>query len=321
MSEVLRRVLLVALVFAGCRAPPDPSVLRVGYFPSLTHAPALTGVTSGRFARALAPSRLETRVFTAGPEAVTALLSGAVDVVYVGATPALSGYLRTRGRGLRVVSGAASGGASLVGMAERLGDADRLRGRRLASPQLGNSQDLALRRHLQARGLASTEYGGDVSITPMAPSSVLLQLRRGGVDGAWLPEPWATRAVLEVGAVRLLDERDAWPGRAFPGTVVAVRAPYLAAARGTVLRFLRAHTEEVARLRREPEAGRREVGEALAQLQHRPLPDAVLREAWARVDFTTDPMPSALAVLARTGQGLALLPEGSVEGIVEVVGP
>jgi NitT/TauT family transport system substrate-binding protein len=292
-------------------------VLRLGYFPSLTHAPAITGVRSGRFARALGAVRLETRIFTAGPEAITALLSGAVDVVYVGATPALSGYLRTRRRGLRVVSGAASGGASLVGRGATLRDPAALRGRRLATPQLGNSQDLALRRHLQAHGLAATEYGGDVFVTPMTPSSAVQQLRRGGLDGAWLPEPWATRAVLEGGATRLLDERDRWPGRRFPGTVLVVRWAYLQAARGNVRRFVAAHGREVAWLRASPDEGLREAGDGLAALQHRPLPAAVLREAWGRVDFTTDPMPAALASLARSGQALALLPDGSPEGIVE----
>ncbi len=312
--------MVALLVAAGAcrRAPTDPRVLRLGLFPNLTHAVPLAGDESGRYAAALAPVRLEVHVFNAGPAAMEALLSGALDAAYVGPSPALNAWNATRGRGLRVVAGAASGGTLFVVRrgANIRAPAD-LRGRRIATPQLGNTQDVALRSYLRAHGMDSTERGGDVSVIPIACSEMLAQFRLGHLDGAWVPEPWATRLIVETGATAFLDERDLWPARRFPVTLLVVREQYLAEAPANVRRLLRAHVAEVTHLRDDPADGRRTVNAALTRLQGRPLPQDVMDAAWTRIEFTPDVLESALERDAVSAHALGFLRTGAIDGLVD----
>ena len=318
----LRALVLVvcAVSSAACSRPSDPRVLRLGYFPNLTHAPALTGVASGRFARALGAVRLETRVFNAGPAAVEALLAGALDAAYVGPMPAVAGHLRTHGRALRVVAGAASGGALfVVRRGAGIHGAGDLHGKRIATPQLGGTQDLALRRWLRANGLAPQESGGDVRVVPMENASALALLRQGALDGAWVPEPWAARLVAEADAEVLLDERDLWPGRTFATTVLVARLRYLREARSNVAALVRANAAEVAWITAHPAEAPLAANAAIGSLPGRALAPEVLRVAWSRIDFTTDPQRASLAANARSGQEVGLLPTGSIDDLVMTV--
>jgi NitT/TauT family transport system substrate-binding protein len=320
MNAPLRALLLVlvALVAPACRRSADPRVLRLGYFPNLTHTPALTGVASGRFAAALGRVRLETRVFQAGPEAMEALLSGAIDAAYVGPSPVLNAWTASRGRGLRVIAGAASGGALFVvrPSANIHGAAD-LHGKRLATPQLGNTQDIALRNYLAQNGLATTDRGGDVTVTALGNPDILTQFRLGQLDGAWVPEPWAARLVAEAGGVALLDERDLWPARIFPTTLLVVTQTYARDAPENVRALLRAHLAEVAHLREASDEARAETNRALAHIVGRPLPEPIVRAAWAHIDFTTDPMEAGLARDARAAHELHFLRSDDVGGLVD----
>jgi NitT/TauT family transport system substrate-binding protein len=311
-------VLLLVLPTVACRSRENPAVLRLGYFPNVTHAVALSGVESGRFARALAPVRLETRVFNAGPAAIEALLAGAIDATYVGPSPVFPAWLRTRGTALRVIAGAASGGALfVVRPGANIHGPEDLHGKRLASPQLGNTQDVALRSYLAAHGLTTAEHGGDVTVTPLANPDILSQFRMGHLDGAWVPEPWGSRLVAEAGGVVLLDERDLWPGRAFATTLLVVRQDYQRAAPDNVARLLRAHAAEVAHLREDPADGKAVTNRALARLAGRPLPDALMDAAWSRVDFTTDPLEPTLRRGAQQAHALGFLPGEDVTGLVD----
>lgn len=314
----LRAVLMACLLLSACGAKTDRARLRLGYMPNVTHAPALTGVGSGRLAAALGATRLETRTFNAGPAIISALLGNALDAAYVGPGPALSGFLRTRGRGLRVVAGAASGGASfVVREAAQIRGPEDLHGRTLATPQLGNTQDVALRRYLQAHGLRTSDRGGDVQITPMENPNILNLFRAGSLDGAWVPEPWATRLVREGGGRVFLDERDLWPGRRFASTVLVARMQYLRDAGENVEALVRAHAAEVTWLRQNPAAGQATFNTAIAQIIGRPLPEATLASAWERLEFTTDPMPDTLAETARAAQELGFLPRGDARRIID----
>jgi NitT/TauT family transport system substrate-binding protein len=321
MLERRRRrplAVLFALVLVGCSRPVDPTSLRLGYFANVTHAPALTGVESGRFQRALGSVRIETRTFNAGPAALGALLGGAVDVVYVGPSPALAAFVRSRGQALRVIAGATSGGALFVVRPEsHIASPEDLHGKRLATPQLGNTQDIALRTYLAEHGLSPTERGGDVRVTPLANPDILAQFRLGHLDGAWVPEPWATRLVQEAGARVFIDERDLWPGGRFATTVLVARTEYLERAGPNVARFLAAHVDEVAWLNAHPAEGRVLAGRAIREILGRPIPDRVLAAAWTHVEFTTDPLRDSLIRQAHAAQALGFLPHGDLAGLVE----
>ncbi len=212
---------------AGCSSAGahDPTVLRIGIMPSVAHAAALTAKRRGTIERAVVPRRVEWKVFGAGPAIIEAIYAGAIDAAYVGPGPAENGFLRSRGEALVVLAGAASGGAAFVvrRSAGIHGPSD-LRHKRLATPQLGNTQDVALRTWLEEQGLRTNDRGGDVMVFPLDGPAILTLMKRGDLDGAWVPEPWVARLCDEAGGEVLLDERDLWPDRRFPtALLVAAR--------------------------------------------------------------------------------------------------
>lgn len=301
---------LIALAAAGC-APGGGAgskirddELRLGYFANITHAQAVLGVADGSLERA-AGVPIKPRVFASGPAAITALFAGEIDVLYVGPSPAVTGYIRSRGEALRVIAGAASGGAVFV---VRPGfDPDRLDGAKLATPGLANTQDVALRHLLQERGLRTREQGGSVSVTPLPPAEILGLMARGHLDGAWVAEPWGARLVAEAGGVIAWDERELWPDGQVATTLVAVSPAYLQRYPDRVKGLLRRHAELTRYLEEEPHAARRDLQNALAELQGKPLPDSILLDALSRVDFTTDPMEASVRSQAERAYALGFL--------------
>src|SRR5262245_30025002 len=250
-----RRALGLALALLACAcsrdsgeagAPAAATPLRLGYFANVTHAPALVALERGLFAEALGPGvALEPHAFNAGPEAVEALFSGALDATYIGPNPAINAFARSRGEAVRIVAGCTSGGAALV-VAPAITAPAQLRGAKLATPQLGNTQDVALRSWLAQQGLAATlEGAGDVAVLPQANAQTLETFRAGEIQGAWLPEPWASRLVLEAGASVLVDERSLWPDGRFVTTHLVVRTAFLREHPELVAALLRAHVAAV----------------------------------------------------------------------------
>ena len=222
-----------AVSLAGCGSDDadasssgKPVTLRLGYFPNLTHATAIVGVEDGHFAKALGKNKLKTQTFNAGPEATQALLSGALDATYIGPGPSTNAYAKSGGEAVRVISGATSGGAALVVKPE-ITSVEDLKGKKIATPQLGNTQDIALRSYLKEQGLETTqEGGGDVSIVPQENSQTVDTFATGAIDGAWVPEPYLSRLVNEGGKV-LVDERTLWPEGKFVTTNLLVRTEFL----------------------------------------------------------------------------------------------
>jgi NitT/TauT family transport system substrate-binding protein len=316
-----RRSLLLGLgaLAASCGARvTDRTTLRLGFFPNVTHAPAFTGLHSGRFAEALGGVRLAHFKFNAGPEAIGALLAGELDATFVGPIPAAAGFVRSRGKALRVVAGAASGGASFIvrrGASIR-GPSD-LRGRRLAAPQIGGTQDVALRHYLAGHGLRTSDAGGDVLLTSISNPNILGLFRQGDLDGAWVPEPWASRLVREGGGERLLDERDLWPGRAFATTLLVARADYLRDAPDAVDRLVDAHAREVRWIRAHDAEARALFGAAFEAKTGRKLAEPLLAAAWPRIDFTVDALRASVETSVRRAYALGFFPSEGVAGLFD----
>src|SRR6185312_12222572 len=177
----------------GAGAQQKPTVVRVGYFPNITHAQALVGRANGQFEKALGSgAKIEWKVFNAGPSAIEAIFASAIDITYVGPNPAVVGYIRSQGEAVRMIAGAASGGASLiVRPAANLQKSADFHGKKVATPQQGNTQDVALRSWLRANGLKAREKGGDVQVLPVSNPDQLTLFLKGQLDAAWAPEPWA----------------------------------------------------------------------------------------------------------------------------------
>jgi NitT/TauT family transport system substrate-binding protein len=274
---------------------------------NITHAPVLAAFGSGRMVRALSGLRIELRTFRAGPRVIEAILGGAIDVGTTGPAPVVFAHARHGEGTLKVLSGCASGGASLV-VVPRIASAQDLRGAQLAVAQLGSTQDISLRTWLAANGLATRERGGSVGVTTLAPAALADAMQRGEVQGGWLPEPWATRLVLEKGARRLVDERELWDGGLFATSLVVARGDVLAARGADIARFVAHVREEVLRAQTE-RATLEETQAEIKRLAGRSVPMRVFEEAWRFVDFTTDPLPRAVARFAKDAAALGLVPK------------
>lgn len=303
----LSAALLAALVVAACGGGSSEPSLRLGYFPNITHAAALVGVSDGIFARQLGATKLETFTFNAGPAAIEALLSGSLDASYVGPNPAINAFVKSRGEAVRIIAGATSGGAFLVVRPEISGAAD-LRGQAVASPQLGGTQDVALRSWLAAQGLKTdTSGGGDVSVVPQENAQTLERFRDGKLAGAWVPEPWASRLVLEGGGKVLVDERDLWPSKQYTTTVLLVRKDFLDQHPDRIAALLRGHVEATDWLNNNAGPARSKVNAAIEQLTGKPIGQAIMDRAFPSLSFTTDPQMASLAKSAADAEALGLL--------------
>ena len=311
-------LLLTALSLVGpatCqRGSSSSPPFRLALFPNLTHAQGLVGEAEGLFARAIA-APVVVRHFHAGPAAMEALLAGDIDMAYVGPGPAGIAYLRSGEEALRVVAGAASGGAGLV--ARRAFSARELAGKRVATPQLGNTQDIALRFWLRSQGLRVGSGPSDVNVLPLSNPDILGLFARGEIEAAWVPEPWAALLVAKAGGHLVVDERDLWEGRQFPVAVVVASRRALATRRREVVAALRVHLALTDRWRSDPAAFARAANAQYGKLTAHPLPDAVLLDAFSRLQPTTDPLERQLEIGVRRAQAMKFAPAGDVSRMVD----
>lgn len=297
----------------------DLVTLRLGYFPNVTHATALVGVEKGIFARDLGPNvKLETQTFNAGPAAVEALFGGALDAAYIGPSPTINAYAKSKGEALRIISGATSGGASLVVRPEITTPAD-LKGTKLATPQLGGTQDVALRAWLQEQGLrADTSGGGDVSIQPQDNGATLDAFKSGAIEGAWVPEPWATRLVLEGRGKVLVDERAQWPNGQFVTTHLVVSTRFLKNHPDVVENLLKAQVEANDYVNANSADAQRAVNDQIEKITQKRMSDATLAASWKNLSFTNDPLASTLVSEADKAKAVGLLDTADLHGIYEL---
>jgi NitT/TauT family transport system substrate-binding protein len=248
-----------------------------------------------------------------------ALFAGALDACYVGPAPALSGYLRSHGEGLVLVAGAAENGAALVVRKDAgiKGPAD-LHGKKLASPQLGNTQDVALRIYLKDNGLQTKERGGDVQVLPLANADILALMKQKQLDGAWVPEPWTTRLIHEADGTILVDERDRWPDKHFPITVLVVTRKLASDHPEIVQKLVNANRQTVQWIQAHRDEARQLVDDGLLKWARKRLPPAVLDEAWTRVAVTDRLDAAALQKQLSDSRALGFLPAtGSIDGMIE----
>lgn len=315
---------LVMAMLAGCASGQAASAadkgdtLRLGYFATVTHAPALVGVSEGLIQKELGSTKLQTEVFNAGPAAVEALSAGAIDATYIGPNPAINTFIKSGGASARVIAGATSGGASLV-VRDGITSAADLKGKTLATPQLGNTQDVALRTWLGSKGLkTSVSGGGDVNITPTENAQTLTLFKNGQLDGAWVPEPWASRLVVEAGAHVLQDERDLWPDGTFPTTVLLVSTDFADKHPDAVKKLLAGHLDSLDWITAHPTELPGVVNAALKKATGKALADDVLARSLSAVSFSADPNAAAFATLVRNGVAAGTQTKGSIEGLFDL---
>lgn len=287
--------------------------LRLGYFPNINHAQGVIGVGDGSFQKTLGDNiTLETFVFNAGPSAIESLLAGRIDASYIGPNPAINGYVVSDGQALRVISGATSGGALFVVRNDSgINSVQDVGGKRFASPQLGNTQDVALRTWLVNNGFNTVENGGNVTVLPISNADILTTFLKKEIDGAWVPEPWATRLINEGEGKILVDERDLWPpeGKFVTGQLI-VSPDYLAENPDVVKRLLAAHVNETQWINDHKDEVPNAFNTQLKKITGQTIPDETLTEALTRLEFTDDPIKKSLFQSANDAYDLGFLAKG-----------
>jgi sulfonate transport system substrate-binding protein len=309
-------VALAAPTIAGAAPKQDRVALRLGYFPNVTHATAIVGVESGLFEEKLGNrAQLETSTFNAGPQVVEALNSDALDASYIGPNPAINAFAQSGGEAIRIVSGATSGGAFLV-VKPDIKNAKHLKGKKVASPQLGNTQDVALRTWLKKKGLKTdTAGGGDVSIVPQENAQTLDLFRQGEIDGAWVPEPWATRLVQEGGGKVLVDERKLWPEGRYVTTHLIVRTEFLDDHPDAVKKLLEGHVAANDLINNDTARAEQLVAQGIDKTTGKPIAPELVTASFQNLVFTNDPVASSLRKSAKDAEAVGLLKPVSLKGI------
>jgi len=284
-------------------------VIRVGYFPNLTHAQALIGMSTGAFQKAMGENVvIDPYLFNAGPSAVEALFAGALDVTYIGPNPGINAYVRSKGEAVRIVSGACSGGAALVVRADaNIENAKDFHGKRIATPQLGNTQDVAARSWLRKHGLVLKEAGGDVQVIPMMNPDQLSLFLRKEIDAAWAVEPWAARLIKEGGGRLFLDERTLWPNGQFVTVHLLASTKFLMQHPDIVKTWLGSHIEVTRWINSHQDDAKKIVNAEIQKLVGKGLRADVLDEAVSRMEFTYDPIRSSLTASAQAAYELGFL--------------
>ncbi|MGW5043527.1 ABC transporter substrate-binding protein [Streptomyces griseoluteus] len=307
-----------AVPVAGARKLSADSV-RIGYFPNLTHATPLVGVQEGLFQKELGGTRVRTVTFNAGPSEIEALNAGSIDIGWIGPSPTVNGFTKSGGKNLRIIGGSASGGVKLVVNPDRIASPDDLKGKTIATPQLGNTQDVAFLNWISEKGWKVDAQSGkgdvdvvrtDNKVTPNAYAS-------GAIDGAWVPEPTASKLVSE-GAKVLLNESDLWPDRKFVVTHIIVSQEFLADHPDVVEAVLRGSVRTNEWIKADPERAKASANAALKALSGKELPPDVIDPAWKALRTTDDPLAATLRAQADHAVRAGLLKEPDLRGIYDL---
>ena len=290
----------------------EKKTLRIGYFPNITHSQAVIGLNNGDFQNSLGENvTVETFRFNAGPSAIESLLADRIDATYIGPNPAINGYLLTGGNDLRVISGATSGGASFIVRNDSgIETVNDLGGKKFASPQLGNTQDVAVRKYLIDNGFNTVENGGNVTVLPIANADILTVFLKKEIDGAWVPEPWATRLVQEAGGKVFLDEKSLWPDGKFVTGNIIVRTDYLRDNPEIIKKLLEAHVDETLWINNNTAQAAKEFNTQLKKITGQEISENVLNKAYSNLEITYDPLKLTLFKSANDAYDLGFIEKG-----------
>jgi len=305
MNRRLFVSILGLLIAAGIVAQPsisnhgfsqDKKVLRIGYFPNINHAQAVIGIGNGDYQKVLGTNiEIKPYIFNAGPSAIEALLAKQVDVAYVGPNPAINGYVVSEGKSVKIIAGASSGGAVLVVRSDSgINSVKDFAGKKFASPQLGNTQDVALRKYLLDNGYKTKEKGGNVEVLPVKNADILTLMLKKEIDGAWVPEPWGEKLIKEGNGRLFLDERTLWPDNKFVTANIIVNPQYLQENPDVVRKLLEAHVNETQWINSHRAEALKTFNTELKRLTGQTIPDEQLSAAFSRLEITYDPLKQSL---------------------------
>lgn len=299
-SIIISLILGIAIIFTLAQQSfsqtEDKKILKIGYFPNINHAQAVIGIGNGDFQKVLGTNvEIKPFIFNAGPSAIEALFAKQIDATYVGPNPAINGYVISEGKDVRIISGATSGGAVFVIRGDTgINSTSDFANKKFASPQLGNTQDVALRNYLLDHGYKTVENQGNVHVLPAKNSDILTLFLKKDIDGAWVPEPWGERLIKDANGKLFLDERDLWPDGQFVTGLILVRTDYLEQNPDVIENLLKAHIEKTQWINNNKEEAVKTFNTELKKITGQTIPEDVLQQSLTRLEFTYDPIQQSL---------------------------
>ncbi|MFB6848434.1 ABC transporter substrate-binding protein [Streptomyces sp. NPDC056373] len=308
-----------AKVAAGAKKIEGLDKVKIGYFGNLTHGTALVGMQKGIFQKALGATKVDPAIFNAGPSEIEALNSGSIDIGWIGPSPAINGYTKSAGKNLRIIGGSASGGVKLVVNPDKIKSLKDVEGKRIATPQLGNTQDVAFLNWAAEQGWKVDPQSGKGDVTVVRSDNKVTPdaFKSGSIDGAWVPEPTASKLVAE-GGKELLDESTLWPDKKFVITNIIVRQQFLKEHPKVVEAVLKGSVETNKWINANPDAAKAAANKQLEQDSGKALPADVLDPAWKSIRFTDDPLASTLNTEAEHAVKAGLLQKPDLKGIYDL---
>ncbi|MER6924602.1 aliphatic sulfonate ABC transporter substrate-binding protein [Streptomyces spiralis] len=306
-------------IAAGAKKIDGLDSVTIGYFGNVTHATALVGHQQGFFQKALGATKATYQVFNAGPSEIEALNSGSIDIGWIGPSPAINGYTKANGKNLRIIGGSASGGVKLVVNPKKIKSLKDVRGKKIATPQLGNTQDVAFLNWIAEQGWKVDPQSGkgDVSVVRTDNKITPDAYKSGSIDGAWVPEPTASKLVAE-GAKVLLDESTLWPDNKFVITNIIVSQKFLKAHPQAVEAVLKASVDTNKWINAHPDEAKAAANKQLAADSGKALPADVIDPAWKSITITDDPLAATLNTEARHAVKSGLLQDPKLDGIYDL---
>jgi len=305
---VVIAVLGIATAFYESEQSTYENKIRVAFFPNIGHAVPIVGYESGIFADGLGNKTLiETKIFDSGPQVVESIFANSIDLAYVGPGPAINGFLKSD-HGMKILSGAASGGASfVVHPNSEINSVEDFSGKKIAAPQIGNTQDVSLRHYLLENGLKPAQKGGSVIIFNIANPDIYTLFVKGDIDAAWVPEPWATIFVQELDGKRLFYEEDIWPNKQFASVLLIGRTDYIEKHPEIIQNWIESHDKTVKWINTNQNKSELIFNEFMKKTLGESLPEAIVSESLSNLEITSDPIPESIAIFAKHADSLGYL--------------
>jgi NitT/TauT family transport system substrate-binding protein len=283
--------------------------IRVAFFPSIVHAVPIVGVENNIFQENLDEEvEIDVKIFDSGPQVIESLFSNSIDIAYVGPGPVINGYLKSDGNALKILAGAADGGASLVAHKESgLDSIANFDGKRIAAPQISNTQDVSLRHYLSSNGLKPVEAGGTVYVLNISNPDIYTLFAKGDIDGAWVPEPWATMLVQELDGIRIFNESQFWPDEEFSSVLLIARTDFVKNNPVVVQNWIESNEKTVQWINNNPEQTKKIYSEFLTDYMGKTLPDEIIDESFSNLIITSNPLKNSVYTFAERADSLGYL--------------
>ena len=283
--------------------------IRIAFFPSIIHAVPIVGMETQTFSENLDTDLdIQVKIFDSGPQVIESIFSNSVDLAYVGPGPVINGYLKSDGKDLKILASAANGGASFVIQKNSgLESIENYSGKRIAAPQISNTQDVSLRHYLAENGLISAEKGGDVFVLNISNPDIYTLFAKGDIDGAWVPEPWATMLVEELDGIRLFDENEFWPENKFSSVLLIGRADYIEKNPEIIKKWIDANEKTVKWINDNPTESKKLYNEFLKDYMGKTLPEKIVEESFSNIVITSEPVEKSIHIFAERADSLGYL--------------